>query len=82
MTAHYKKTITPSEVLKNGQTATINRTTNAVRDHLQMLFGPIGPVGNVTVVISTEQLTDTAGSPIVTREGAGDDPNPGRARGC
>lgn len=67
MTTQYKKTITPADVLKNGQTVTINRTTNAIRDNLQMLFGPLGPVGNVTVEISIEQLTDAAGSPLMTR---------------
>lgn len=70
MTTHYTKTITPSEIVKNGETVTINRTTNAVRDHLQLLFGPLGPVGNVTVVISTDQLTDAAGEPIHTRGAA------------
>ncbi len=67
MTTQYKKTITPAEVVKNGETVTITRTTNAVRDHLQMLFGPLGPVGNVTIEISIEQLTDAAGSPLMTR---------------
>lgn len=68
MTTQYKKTITPSDVLKNGSTVTINRTTNAIRNHLQVLFDPqYGPVGSVTVEISIEQLTDTAGSPLMTR---------------
>ncbi len=67
MTTQYKKTITPEDVLKNGETVTINRTTNAIRDHLQMLFGPLGPTGDVTIEISIEQLTDAAGSPLMTR---------------
>ncbi len=67
MTTEYRKTITPAEVLKNGETVTINRTTNAIRDHLQLIFGPLGPVGNVTVEISIEQLTDAAGTPLMTR---------------
>ena len=67
MTTQYKKTITPADVLKNGNTVTINRTTNAIRDQLQMLLGPLSPIGNVTVEISIEQLTDAGGNPLMTR---------------
>lgn len=68
MTTHYKKTIRPADVTKKDETVTINRITNTVRDRLQMIFGPLGPVGEITVEITTtEQLTDAAGSPLMTR---------------
>lgn len=70
MTTHFKKTITPDEIVRNGQTVTINRVTNAIRDHLQMLFGPIGPVQSVHVEITSTPLTDAGGEPLMTR---GDD---------
>lgn len=79
MTTHYHKTITPADLRRNGKTVTINRITSAVRDHLQLLFGPLSPVGAITIQISAAPLTDSAGSPLMTREDRG--PQEGGAGG-
>ncbi len=65
---HYHKMITPDEVDRLGHTCAINQTLNCVRDHLQVLFGPLDPVGTVHVAITVEPLTDSAGGELMTRE--------------
>lgn len=67
MGRQYRKIITPSEVLRNGNAVVVNRTTNAIRDHLQSLLGPLGPVGDITIEVKTNTLTDSAGTPLHTR---------------
>lgn len=65
---HYHSRITPAELGRIGKTASIDRTLNDVRDQLQIIFGPLGPVGTVHIAITVEPLTDSAGSPLMTRE--------------
>lgn len=67
---YYHRTIRPDEVIKNGPTCAINRTVDSIRNSLQQLIGnPEAPAVDVHVVVTVEQLTDSAGNPLVTRGG-------------
>ena len=67
MTTHYHKTITPKDLQRDGKTVTIKRITSAVSDHLQLLLGPLSPTDAITIQISAAPITDSAGSPLMTR---------------
>lgn len=76
--------IGPEKIRKYGPTASINQALLDVRNQLQQLVPDNHPgQGRPTVhiVVTVEPHTDAAGSPLMTREGAGDAPGAGRARG-
>lgn len=65
---YYHRVIRPKDVELSGSTHTVNKAVEGVRNQLHQALGrPGAPRCNVHILISVDEVTDSAGAPLMTR---------------